>query len=172
MKNLLVILTLILQTEIFAIQYFCQGNRGNVSMGVLLETINGEERYVLNYFNADGRAGFPFYEGVVTEETLPFLKEAQNELKDFEHHFKVSWAKSDCRLDTSKHFLIDCGGKATYHFPENTKLISYTLSTSVSTEEKLGQTFFVNKFRLGVEGEFYHHSLLFPFNPEFCLTKK
>lgn len=160
------LLLLFITTNSYALIYraACSGNRGKVSV----QMYSSGERMYMQYSNAMGANDFPLYEGVVTKNTLPVIKIAQDELGALDEHVLVSWELDKCRFNAKEPLIMDCGGEGTFHFPTNTNLKSYTLITSKVTEESLTSKYEIFKIRWGIDGTDFHHSLALPFDPSMC----
>lgn len=149
-----------------ALEYraFCSGNRGKVAVSIY----SGQGRLYMRYNNVMGADDFPLYEGVVTKLTLPVIKIAQEDLASLDQEVLVSWPLEKCEFSDKDDLIMECGGEATFHRPENTGLTSYTFITSRIKEEGLKNTFDIFKIRWGVDSSDFHHSLALPFNPAMC----
>lgn len=145
----------------------CIGNGGK--MAVMLYTV--KDQLIMKYGNARGRVDFPFYEGVVTKASLPFIKIAESELAEIDQDVTISWPIEKCSFNEENPLLMSCNGAGTFLVPEKTKLESYTFMTAMSREESLGYSYDIFKIRWGIEGESFHHSIVMPFDPKNCAAE-
>ncbi len=163
---LLFFLLLVLSTPVFALSYRaqCIGNGGRVAVAIY----TSQDKIFMRYSNSLGSADFPFYEGLVTKNSMPFIKIAEKELSSIDHEAIVSWPVEKCKFNEETPLLMSCDGAATFIQPEKSKLESYTLITSMTKESALSYSYDIFKIRWGIEGEDFHHSILMPFDPNNC----
>ena len=145
-------------------QFYCVGNNGRVALSA--HTKNGE--FIVRYSNALGAQDFPFYEGTVTQVSLPFIKNAQAELSALDHEVIVKWPEDKCEIDKERPLLFRCGGEGKFLQLEHAHLKSYSLSTAMVTETNLYQSYEIFKIRWSIEGSTNLHSLALPFDPKNC----
>jgi hypothetical protein len=142
----------------------CIGNAGKASVDMYTK----DNVLYLRYSSSLGAADFPFYEGAVSKNSLPFIKIAETELASLDHEVLLSWPVEKCTFNEERPLMMACNGAATFVLPEHTKLESYTLFTAMDKEQSLTYSYDIFKIRWGIEGEYFHHSLMLPFDPKLC----
>lgn len=163
----LLFLTFAMNANALEYRAYCAGNRGKVGISIY----SNKDRIYLRYNNAMGSDDFPLYEGVVTKLTLPVIDIARDQLASLDQEVLVSWPVENCEFNDKDPLIMQCGGKAEFHYPQNTNLTSYTFITSRVTEENLTDVFKIFKIRWGIDSPDFHHSLAMPFDPKMCTAK-
>lgn len=143
---------------------YCTGNRGKVL--ILFEKVNDKMRFT--YTNTGGKSDFPFYEGVVTTKTLPFLKMAKKELEIIDNRLVLEWKFEQCKLPTNDQSIVTCDGEATVVFPANSNLASYDIFTSRVFEQTPSFKYEIFKLNLGLDSSNMHYLISMPFDPAQC----
>ena len=161
------LLTLTFSAHALEYKAYCSGNRGKVAISVY----SSNNRIYLRYNNAMGSDDFPLFEGVVTKLTLPVIDIARDQLSSLDEEVLVSWPIEKCEFNDNDPLIMQCGGRAEFHYPKNTNLTSYTFITSRVTEESLTNVFNIFKIRWGIDSPDFHHSLAMPFDPNLCQAK-
>ncbi len=166
MKHILFLAALIISSQSYALTYRaqCIGNGGKLAVAFY----SSNDKLFMRYSNSRGAVDFPFYEGTVTQASMPFVKIAEKELSSIDQEVSLSWPLSKCTFNEETPLLMSCDGPATFTIPENSKLESYTLTTTMTREESLSYSYDIFKIRWGIEGENFHHSLALPFDPKNC----
>jgi hypothetical protein len=170
MKTMLSLFLLLNSTFSFAdneFQLFCGGNRGKVS--IFFEQVKNKIRFT--YTNTEGQKDFPIYEGVVTPQTLPFIKLAQKELSKIDTKLVIEWNIEQCKQPTDDPMIFACDGEAQIVFPENIKIKSFDVFTGHLKEQTPTFTYEMIKLRLGLDSENLHYLVGMPFDPSQCFVK-
>lgn len=145
-------------------QIFCQGNRGKVHL--LIERNDSKIR--LTYNNLDGKKDFPLYDGVVTLNSLPFIKMAEKELSLIDSKLVFEWNLEQCQKNNEDSYLVECNGEAELIYPLNLKIKSFDFFSSRTQEKTPHFTYEIYKVRLGLDSERMHYMASMPFDPSQC----
>lgn len=162
------LLSFLISTNLFAAdnyRLFCQGNRGKVT--VSFEKIENKLRFT--YRNIEGKKDFPFYEGVVTEQTMPYIKYAQKELNVIDDKLVYEWNIEQCKISSDDARVIGCDGEA--KLIEPAKIKSYDFFTSSTKEKSPTFTYDIFKVRVGLDSESMHYLITMPFDPSQCFVE-
>jgi len=145
-------------------QLQCSGNRGKVN--VVIEKTENKIRFTYN--NLEGKKDFPLYDGIVTANTLPFIKAAQKDLALIDNKLVLEWNLDQCNLPNENPMIIACNGEVDVIFPKNSKLKSYDFYTSILSEKTPNFTYEMLKVRLGLDTDQMHYLTTMPFDPGHC----
>lgn len=145
-------------------QLQCFGNRGKVN--IVIEKTENKIRFTYN--NLEGKKDFPIYDGVVTPNSLPFIKAAQKDLSIIDTKLVLEWNVEQCDMPTDNPMIITCNGEVDVQFPKNSKLKSFNFFTSIINEKTPRFTYEMLKVRLGLDTDQMHYLATMPFDPGHC----
>ncbi len=126
----------------------------------------------LTYITLNSKDETPLYQGIVTKNDFPQIREADREVNQIYPKIRVEWDASQCQVIEKSHYLIECSNDGKVIEPNRTNVRINSFNTSIIKEENI--RFFYEKFqiRLNIQGTNFVHTSAFLFQPDACINSE
>lgn len=135
-----------------------------------IEITSTNDKMVFSYINNAGKKYFPLYSGVVTAQTLPYLKTAKYALSNLGPKIEFSWPLDQCTINEDQLYLVKCMKNAVVTFPKHTGLRANSFSTSLINEQTFSFSYEKLSVRFILMVDNKNYEIAIPFSKERCFV--